>query len=376
MAILQAPGKLLALDNPVALKHQYGKGYSLSLETGQHDEEVIERLVHMFPASTISESRGRRRLITGSTDLSALGKAVEMLEDAKRQGHAIKYQLDGASIEQVFLDLNREPDRNDSTGMSTPIPPSDSTPPIKEVEIPENTVSEKDLEITPQIDRAKTVLISLTPGRKPSFLLSIPIDAFTIFRKRLLIVRRGWLLPLVGIVVVIAATCIPLFFLADRVQTCEFVSDERRLLHLTYPSSPYPFAYTPPLIAPQSAFTNYSIPAHYVDFVPDNQTFVNDIAMNISNISFGGISLSSSPLTEASLFAWEGSNLENKGLSALNLLNNFVLDAKVGGTSLVQAFKINLDFQYLASPSFLSTAQAMKWIGFLSAARRILVLPS
>jgi hypothetical protein len=67
------------------------------------------------------------------------------------------------------------------------------------------------------------------------------------------------------------------------------------------------------------------------------------------------------------LFAWEGSSLTNKGLSSLNLLSNLLLDrvAPPSATTIDDYFRINLDFSYLPSPSFTSTAQAMKWIAFL-----------
>ena len=78
----------------------------------------------------------------------------------------------------------------------------------------------------------------------------------------------------------------------------------------------------------------------------------------------GGVSLAIPPLSGSSLFAWEGSTLLNKGSAMLNLLSNVLLDSIVPPTGLSDAFKINVGFQYLPSPDFTSTAQAMKWIGF------------
>ncbi|ORX35007.1 hypothetical protein BD324DRAFT_633591 [Kockovaella imperatae] len=365
VAILHAPGRLLAIDNPVTLKHRFGKGYTISFSgPSSENRTVAERICRHLSGSRLQETKGGLSVSARTTDLQMIQDAFKQArQDSHTTGEA-RFQLNGASLEEVFLDLNR----NSGDGSSE--------------------TSEEDLDITavlaPSHDKMDTIEgekgialagqdvdgqhpMMLTLGHKPSYILAIPMDAWTIFRKRLVIFRRAWLLPIVAIIIAITATCIPLFFIKNRNQTCALVLDEATPQTLTYPRSYFPIIETPPMLSPASTFgpfDQFFFSVRQPQLLPDNQTFVDELKANITNNTFGGLSLSSDPKTEQSLFAWEGSPLENKGPSLLNFLNNVLLDSISPPSGVLQAFRINLNFQYFASPDFSSTAQAMKWIGF------------
>jgi ATP-binding cassette subfamily A (ABC1) protein 3 len=58
--------------------------------------------------------------------------------------------------------------------------------------------------------------LDLTPARPTSLLY----QSLTIFYKRLLILRRSWLSPLLAVVIACCGACIPLFYMDGRVSTC------------------------------------------------------------------------------------------------------------------------------------------------------------
>lgn len=329
----------------------------------------MDKLRRDSPDIRSKSAKGKDLYLTGSTDLGVVRKLVEQMQRERQAGNDLQYQVNGATLEEVFLDLNSE--------TSTPATRSrDGDRDSTAVEGPEANGWEKGVEGTRDIENGSLgpviPVISnsnppLTPGRKRGFLLSIPINAFIIFRKRILNLRRAWLLPLIAVIVVICGTCIPLFFIRDRNQSCASITRRATTQPLTWPVSPYPLLYPPLIIAPdpQGAFGDvFSSPflSGLVETESDNASFVDLFQTDYRNQDFGGISIASDPTT-SSLFTWEGSNLLNKGLSSLNLVSNAVLNqiSPPDGNPL----RITLGYRPLPSPSFLSTATAMRWIGFL-----------
>lgn len=374
VAILQAPGKLLALDNPVGLKTRLGRGYTLAVDNdhphSQQNTNLLEKLRRDSPDIRSKSAKGKDLYLTGSTDLGVVRKLVEQMQRERQAGNDLQYQVNGATLEEVFLDLNSESptpetrsSQDDRDAMSTAVEGEQAQQGW------EKGVDGVDLEgsagpVVPVISNSNP---PLTPGRKRTFLLSIPIDAFTIFRKRILNVRRAWLLPLIAIIVVVCGTCIPLFFMADRRQTCASVIRRATTQPLTWPQSPYPILYPPLVIAPDpstifgNVFSNPFL-SGFVQPESDNASFVDVFRNDYRNQDFGGISIATDPSTP-SLFAWEGSNLLNKGLSSLNLISNAVLNQINPPDD--NPLRITIGYRPLPSPSFLSTAEAMRWIGFL-----------
>lgn len=370
---------MLALDNPVGLKTRLGRGYTLAVNNSQpyskQRKDLLDKLRRDSPNIRSESAKGKDLYLTGSTDLGVVRKLVEQMQSERQAGNNLQYQINGATLEEVFLDLNsesttpeihfRDGDR-ESSGSGVNEPDANGNGWEKGVDGTRD-VEDGGLGLRPVTPVSSKTNPPLTPGRKRGFLLSIPINAFIIFRKRLLNVRRAWLLPLIAVIVVISGTCIPLFFMKDRNQTCAFITRRATTQVLTWPQSPYPFAYPPLVIAPESqgVFGNvFSSPflSGLVQTESDNASFVELFRTDYRNQDFGGVSIAPDPTT-ASLFAWEGSNLLNKGLSSLNLISNAVLNqlSPPEGNPL----RITLGYRPLPSPSFLSTATAMRWIGFL-----------
>lgn len=220
VAILQAPGKLLALDNPVGLKTRLGRGYTLAVDNDKpHSHQsttLLDKLRRDSPEIRTKSAKGKDLYLTGSTDLGIVRKLVEQMQREREAGNDLQYQVNGATLEEVFLDLNSEtttPETRSQNGEHEP-GGQEANGWEKGVEGTRD-IEDGSLGLGPIVPVISNSNPPLTPGRKRGFLISIPINAFIIFRKRILNLRRAWLLPLIAIVVVICGTCIPLFFIKD-----------------------------------------------------------------------------------------------------------------------------------------------------------------
>lgn len=357
MAILQSPGKLLALGNPVALKNSFGRGYTISVQADHATSlHLLSNMKRQLPTLTSRSLNDKRLLLTGTTDISLVRKLVGSLQYDRILGD-FTYQVNSATLEEVFLDLNAEQPLSDSAVATVALPFSFATPLVE---------SEKDIENIDAGSTSGTIPLALSPGRKGYGTITHLQDAWTIFLKRWIVVRKSWLLPLIAVAVVVCATTVPLTFIAGRTQSCAIVNRNRIVRPLTYPISAYPLAFSPVLAAPASYFSplvsNFPFAERFIETVANNATFVSEFDRNLTSITFGGVSLATDQ-SQPSLFAWEGTGLLLKGLSALNLLTNGLLDQISPLPS--NPFRITINFQYLASPSFTSTANAIEWLAFL-----------
>lgn len=373
VAILRQPGKLLAIDNPVALKTKLGRGITVAVDDSA-DPVFVDHLKATFPAFTVGSVKGQHLFMTGSNDLDPVISLVSELQAERKRGVDLKYQVGSGSLEEVFLDLNAGDFDPDAQVLSprvtrlTKIQSKLGTPVVEKDEVQHPSPAETDVEeakvATLPIDSGHHhEAVTLTPSKHGSWLRATLRGAGTIFLKRVIVLRRSWLLTVIGVILVIGFSCVPLFFMKNRVQTCENEVEVEILQQMSYPRSFYPFRYTPPLLSVGDAvlgnWTNSSIP--FVKRVDSNATLISTISDNIKNQTFGGLSLTALPSTNQ-LVAFESTPLRMKGLSALNIFSNSVYQQIRPAAN---GFRINLNFQWIPAPSFASTAQVFKWIGFL-----------
>jgi ATP-binding cassette subfamily A (ABC1) protein 3 len=311
IAILAAPGKLVAQGSPVALKSTLGQGYTV--EVRFHHTDDHEKLAQLPPSDLLPAIRAIApdACVTKSSPFLAsyhlMSKDTAVVENVLRifDLHADAYFVDsydirGTSIEDIFLDLmNREhvkkvaPSRDDE---------------IKT----KGSLSEEPLE--------------LSGGRKRT-----PMSqTLTIFHKRALIARRAWLPLLMAVCVGIAGSCIPLFFLDQPPVTCVRTYKPLTRIPLFLPAVPVDDEI---LVAPASAAASLGPLAGNLTIIPigDNQEFISTIQQNYRNISPGGISLDLS--SGQSLIAWE---TDPPGIAApalLNLVSNILYNARLNATS-------------------------------------------
>ena len=224
-------------------------------------------------------------------------RQVLALLDGETSRHAIaSYDVLGTTIEDIYLDL-----------MSKNETPDDS-------EIVLEGASSPHLE-------GKSI-VDLPTGRPVS-----PFQqAFTIFYKRTLILKRSWLIPLLTVMIAVAGATIPLFFISGGLASCSVKFRKPESFPLYLPSSSLAssgfsssIVTSPPNITDALGSTTESLP---ITNVPDNATFVSFISQNFLSLSLGGVSLD--PDTGASLIAWEATPPGTTGLSMLNLATNLL----------------------------------------------------
>ncbi|EEB89841.1 hypothetical protein MPER_12022, partial [Moniliophthora perniciosa FA553] len=215
IAILAAPGKLVAEGTPVALKRDLGEGYTiqvtfdapvfaekdpLSSDTSSSGALLQEIQVHAPRAHVSVTSAHQASYHLKAKDPVVVEKVLQMLEENKRKFDLTSYDVLGTTIEDIFLDLMRknelanEGEKRASTGDSESLS-------IGSLQAPPEKFSSP---------------LALASGKATSPLR----QAFTIFYKRLLISKRSWLTPVLAVLVAIAGSCIPLVFVRRLPPTC------------------------------------------------------------------------------------------------------------------------------------------------------------
>jgi hypothetical protein len=189
IAIICAPGKLVASGSPVSLKRELGQGYAvqLSVQTTSSLDGLLPQLHSLVPDVHMSLDTPQRPLLhLGSKDTRVVARVLELLDAQSAKYGIVSYDVLGTTIEDIFLDVmaknqNLPIDKDDS-----PVHPSAPTD------------------------------FTLANGKPISPLR----QALIIFHKRALIVRRSWLAPLVAIAIAIAGSTVPLNIMNNRARSC------------------------------------------------------------------------------------------------------------------------------------------------------------
>ncbi|EIN14277.1 hypothetical protein PUNSTDRAFT_96008 [Punctularia strigosozonata HHB-11173 SS5] len=367
IAILAAPGKLVAHGTPVSLKTTLGEGYILQVtfNAASLDDKVVpipplalvqDRLRTVAPDTYYTvQSPSQAAFHLKTKDPRTVEASLRILSADAHEFSVVSYDVHGTSIEDIFLGLIAT---NDKT----------LTLPEKKVDTEKSQTSS--IQSLPP-DNATTVALQLTTGRPRS-----PYSqAFTIFHKRVMIARRSWLTPALAILVAICGACIPIFFISNRSKTCATTFHSSEVLPLYFPISPLTFVntrrgsdilVTPPGIASDLGVTAATL---NISNIQDNSTFVSDIQQNFRNLSLGGVSINTNSLE--SLVAWEATAPGYTGPTMLNLASNVLYNRALNqsGFALTSSI-INANFQYFP-PVDAGTLVALKWVAFFGAAMSV-----
>lgn len=270
-------------------------------------------------------------------------QVLGLIDDEKNRYAIASYDILGTTIEDIFLDLMSKNETSDS-----------------EI-LPEGAIS-------PHLE-GKSVIVDLPTGRPVS-----PFrQALTIFYKRILILKRSWLTPLLTVIIGVAGATIPLVFLSGQPASCAVRFRNATSTPLYLPSSPS-VSFAPGI--PSSVVTS---PPNITDTlgnsteffpitnVPDNATFVNFISQNFLNLSLGGVSLD--PNTGASLVAWEATPPGLTGLSMLNLATNLLYTRALNMSGNAAHIPTLILANYATFPPVdTSTLVSLKWVFIFGAA--------
>ncbi|KAF8204239.1 hypothetical protein K438DRAFT_1757492 [Mycena galopus ATCC 62051] len=359
IAILAAPGKLVASGSPVALKRDLGEGYTVQVSLSLSDS-----LEKTGPPTELLQ---RIRTLAPYTHMS-LASLHQPLYHLKSKDTVVVDQEGGCG---------RNPDNPEGT-----------------IEPEENSISSS---ASSSIDEPKPVALNLATGRATSPLQ----QALTIFYKRSIIFRRSWLTPLLAVVIAIAGSTIPLVFISGRSESCVKTLDVPGTdIFLFPPTSPLLAFYlglpsrvldSPPGIIDSlgnltvlsiATLANLTSSTNSTDLgnttalqpfavldLPDNATFVSTIQQNFQNITTGGVSFDAT--SGNTLVAWEATAPGLMGPTMLNLASNILLNHALNTSGRAGAVPSLLMPSYETFPpvdvSAAGTLVALKWIAYFCA---------
>ncbi|KAF8204260.1 hypothetical protein K438DRAFT_1670421 [Mycena galopus ATCC 62051] len=387
IAILAAPGKLVASGSPVALKRDLGEGYTVqvllplsnSLEKTGPPTELLQRIRTLAPHTHMSLASPHQPLYhLKSKDTVVVDQVLQLLDRESEQYSIASYDVLGTSIEDIFLELMRKEDMDENP------------------ENPEGAAEAETSSISTSasIDELKPVALNLATGRATSPLR----QALTIFYKRSIIFRRSWLTPLLAVVIAIAGSTIPLVFISGESESCVKTLDvpdtDMTLFSPTssllafYLGLPSRVLDSPPGIIDSlgnltalsvAALANLNLtdlgnttalqPFAVLD-LPDNATFVSTIQQNFQTITTGGVSFDAT--SGNTLVAWEATAPGLMGPTMLNLASNILLNHALNTSGRAGVVPSLLMPSYESFPPVhAGTLSALEWIGFFGAVMSI-----
>ncbi|CAE6513623.1 unnamed protein product [Rhizoctonia solani] len=362
IAILAAPGKLLAQGSPVSLKSRLGEGYVVTVSTDASPEAVLDVIRTRAPHAA-QEPSDQGAYILHTKNASVVGEVLDALESKKKELGIDGYDVRGTSMEAIFLGLMGASDTEEV------------------VEFDELAAVQSKDGANPELGRklsrtglypSDTAPLPLSDGRKTSPLR----QALTGFHKRWLILRRSWLTYALMVVIALAGACVPLIFLADRSDTCSFLEDIEYIQPLYLPFATSDFMPTSgfesasvlnsyrPLIAPPNLLDSLGGQAQALPQTPiQTSAFESTLRQNYRNLSLGGLSVASGVAT----VAWEASSGSKAGMALLNLASNVLVHQALGSGADDMGGRIVAEFQNLPGAWVAGTGAALKWEGFFGA---------
>lgn len=309
------------------------------------------RLIGPFaPNATYSPySANGSDILLHSKDSHVVKEVLRLVQDNMAKVGVVHYEVHSTSIEDIFLGLMA----------------LESNTLIEDEH--EKSVSPSDEDPNDQPGYG----LNLTSGRKTH-----PVSqSLTIFYKRCLIVRKSWLPPFLAVIIAVAGSCIPLFYLSNRVNTCQTtfsIVDPTPLYLGDSQFSSVGDLLTPggeALVSPPNLTDALGPSVAEVPTVsiPNNSTFVQTILSNFMNLSLGGVSIDFN--TDKALVAWQASPPGLTAPTMLNLASNILYNRalNVSGRAANLPSIIAADFQTLPfkNPGSL---RALDWVAFYGAA--------
>ncbi|KAF8844179.1 P-loop containing nucleoside triphosphate hydrolase protein [Paxillus ammoniavirescens] len=372
IAILAAPGKLVAGGSPVALKTNLGQGYSVQVTfdlAGLSEKdvpnpamEVLDRIRELAPQCTLSQASPTHAAYhLKSKDSVVVENVLKLLDDDGSQNHITSYDVLGTSIEDIFLDLmdresrprSRTPDSGEKSMNSSDGAPGPTIP-----------------DLAPPASIPPVLTLADGCARSPFS------QALTIFYKRALIARRSWLTPTLAVVIAVCGSCVPLFYLSGQPPSCTLTFKNETVIPLYWPDSPIGIVSpgpsssvltSPPGITSTLGQTAVSL---QIENIPDNATFVSTIEQDYLDISFGGISIDTQ--TGNSLVAWEASPPGLTGPAMMNLATNILYNRALNASGDTAGTPSIIMANYASFPPIAAgTLVDLKWIAFFGAAMSV-----
>lgn len=332
----------------MALKKDLGKGYTVqaTLVAPATDEngplaELLRQIRAIAPNVRMSLDSPQRPLFHLETqDPAVVGRVLALLDAQSAAYGIVSYDVLGATIEDIFLDV--------MTRNLGPVPaaPVSSAGSVEESATRATSADElvpmTELHPRPQVHNTPATILHLADGKPISPLR----QSLTIFYKRVLIFRRSWLAPLLGIGIAVAGTVIlvhPVQPAGDQPHSCAkairsfdasaevFAPNSSVIFKNFSPDGTHQIPGGEPIFdAPPGIISTLGSSVSWLNIsdLPNDAAFTDNIRTNRSRLRNGGVSFDLT--TGTSLFAWEGTGLGAQpgvmGMSMLNLVTNVALN--------------------------------------------------
>jgi ATP-binding cassette subfamily A (ABC1) protein 3 len=328
IAILAAPGKLLAQGSPVSLKSKLGQGYVIHVTRTSplptSPDLVLSAIrIHAPLASPDESSPGA--YILRSKSASVVGHVLDELEQRKEQLEVEGYDVRGTTMEAIFLEL-----MGAGEGDGKEVLELDELAAVRDSGYTSAAESILDGNSDPKLDQTHEPL-ALSDGRETS-----PFrQALTGFHKRALILRRSWLSYALMVVIAIAGACVPVIFMEDRSSTCDHAKDIEFLNPLYLPAARtflplvggQAMGQYKPIISPPDLLSTLNVTGLPRTTVPDANAFAQALGQMYRNLTLGGLEIQSGGVATV---AWEASPGSVSGLALLNLASNVLVNRALG----------------------------------------------
>ncbi|KAJ6506502.1 hypothetical protein C8R45DRAFT_969874, partial [Mycena sanguinolenta] len=390
IAILAAPGKLVASDSPVALKKDLGKGYTVQATlvapaTNGNGPlaELLRRIRAIAPNARMSLDSSQRPLFHLETqDPAVVGRVLALLDAQSAAYGIVSYDVLGATIEDIFLDVMA---RNPGPVPAAPVSSAGS---VEESATRATSADElvpmTELHPGPQVHNAPAAILHLADGKPISPLR----QSLTIFYKRVLIFRRGWLAPLLGIGIAVAGAVIlvhPVQPAGDQPHSCAkvirsfdasaevFAPNSSVIFKNFSPDGTHQIPGGEPIFdSPPGIISTLGSSVSWLNIsdLANDAAFADNIRTNRSTLRNGGVSFDFT--TGTSLFAWEGTALGAQpgvmGMSMLNLVTNVALNRALNasGQATNPPTLIKPQIHRLPKPPKGNQNTALPWMIFFS----------
>ncbi|KAG8734716.1 hypothetical protein FRC10_011502, partial [Ceratobasidium sp. 414] len=350
IAILAAPGKLLAHGSPVALKSTLGKGYVVHVTrpglspTPSLPDPILSAIRTHAPLAVPDDAEPGAYTLH-SKNPKVVGRVLDALEERKRELGVEGYDVRGTTLEAIFLELmGRVQDGGEVAPERHELAAAGSRSGSVRWPAPKE-------ELGP---------LALSDGQKTSPLR----QALTGFHKRALILRRSWLPYALMAAIAIAGACVPLRFMKGRMNTCTLTRDTGVPDPLYLPEAVNGLVFNngaqSPIISPPNLLSILGVGNLSQTAVPDANAFAQTLKQTYRNLSLGGLEINEG---QQATVAWEASPGSVSGLVLLNLASNVLADRALGATGP----KIIAYTQDLPMSVVVGLGQALKWEGFFGA---------
>ena len=281
----------------MSLKSTLGQGYVVQVllkhdatEEKLHNgfkNELFEKVQLLAPMTHMTHVVNSSGLLVSyhlqTADNMTVEKVLSLVESECTGSQILSYDVRCPTMEDIFLDLMTKHGQGLEDLQK------------EEIEVADSKSSEDHVAVSLE-EVASSSTLNLTSGRQRS-----PLgQAFTIFHKRVLIARRSWLTPFLTVLIAVAGSCIPIFFLSNQPQLCVRQFKTEPLFPLYLPLSPLelatevnPVPGSAILVSPPNVTAVLGPTAAVLQTtnIVDNATFVSTIDNNFQNLSMGGVSI-------------------------------------------------------------------------------------